>query len=598
MKYKLFFAVASVWGVIGCAESYSDLQNIESFTVKAIIDDSSVKTTVTDYGDFAWSLGDQVWLQTSTGGAVGVVTPSDNPKVATISCDKEISGNVGVAIYPYNEKHLSSQVHLPSSYDLGSNLSNTNALMYGKLVNGEMKFQHIAGVMRFKFIDVPKGVNKFELTLDKKINGNFPISSDNPIIETKEVTDRLEKTVVLNFDELTSNSDLCLYVPLPVGEYNALKVSLSDANGVIWRYSKGVTNVVEHRGLVLMPEVVLSLSPAPQDFVNLSANGTANCYIVSNAGKYCFRLIKGNGMEKIENVKTVEVLWESRNYGTFSAGDFIKQVNISGDYVTFETSDNFKEGNALIAVRDAGNTILWSWHIWLTDAPKEQVYYRDAGVMMDRNLGAMDVYDLDALGLMYQWGRKDPFLPSRNFKKGNSDVISSTGSWKNAKSSATAGTIQYSIENPTTFITADYDWLYSEDLGENDTRWTKYKTIYDPCPPGWQVPEYTIWTTALNMSPTYKNPYCEFDVNFIIDMYSPGTSIKFCDEYSWYPAQGFKTSANVVSWPGYQGDYWSCNSTESYQAFKLSFDYNYETCMLKAGIWRVDAHPIRCVKEL
>ena len=597
MRSRLFFALVTLCILAGCVSNYIEQDTIEKFSIKAIIEGNETKTSVTDNGSFSWSTGDKVWLQTSTGSAIGNVTPSDIQSVATITCEQSVDEIIGVAIYPYNENHRATTVVLPTSYNLESNTNETNAIMYGTMVDGEMKFVHLAGVMRFKFTDVPMGINKFELTLDKKINGKFSVSSNNLVIETKETQDNSERTITLNFSPLESKSDICLNVPLPVGIYNGLYFTLSDSNGVVFRYSNAVTNVIERTSLILMPTISLNAPAAPDGYTNLSSNGTANCYIVSASGKYCFRLIKGNGMAKIANAAKAEVLWESRNYGTFNAGDFIKQVNIQGDFVTFETPSSFKEGNALIAVKDSTGTILWSWHIWLTDKPKEQVYYRNAGVMMDRNVGAMDVYDLDGLGMMYQWGRKDPFLPSRNFKKGVSETISSTGSFKDVKSTETTGTIQYAIENPTSFITADYDWLFGADLGSNDNRWSNYKTIYDPCPPGWRVPDSTLWMTALNKKPSLNDPYCEIDINFVSDMYNAGTSIKFCDEYSWYPAQGSKVSANVVTWPGYSGDYWSCNSTTSYQAFKLQFDYNYETCFLKAGIWRVDGQPVRCMKE-
>jgi hypothetical protein len=67
----------------------------------------------------------------------------------------------GKAVYPYNDGHAISgdilTFTLPASYDLGSSLTNTNAAMYGVNVGGTIKFNHLAGVMRFKFKDVPAG---------------------------------------------------------------------------------------------------------------------------------------------------------------------------------------------------------------------------------------------------------------------------------------------------------------------------------------------------------------------------------------------------------------------------------------------------------
>ena len=55
---------------------------------------------------------------------------------------------------------------------------------------------------------------------------------------------------------------------------------------------------------------------------------------------------------------------------------------------------NGQRGNALVAVYDAGGTILWSWHIWClpNDRPQDDRYTNRAGeqfLVMDRNLGAI-----------------------------------------------------------------------------------------------------------------------------------------------------------------------------------------------------------------
>ena len=118
---------------------------------------------------------------------------------------------------------------------------------------------------------------------------------------------------------------------------------------------------------------------------------TANCYIISEAGDYRIQAVKGNSREPVGEVSAVEVLWET--FGTDTApqpGDLIAQVSYDSDKntIAFSTGAEFLKGNAAIAAKDAEGTILWSWHIWMTDQPKDQVYLNDAGIMMDRNLGA------------------------------------------------------------------------------------------------------------------------------------------------------------------------------------------------------------------
>ena len=44
----------------------------------------------------------------------------------------------------------------------------------------------------------------------------------------------------------------------------------------------------------------------------------------------------------------------------------------------------------MIAAKDNDGTILWSWHIWVTDKPEEYTYKNSQGTytLMDRNIGA------------------------------------------------------------------------------------------------------------------------------------------------------------------------------------------------------------------
>ena len=109
--------------------------------------------------------------------------------------------------------------------------------------------------------------------------------------------------------------------------------------------------------------------------------------------------------------------------------------------------------------------------------------------MMDRNLGATSATpgDVGALGLLYQWGRKDPFLGSSS--NSSSATAKSTIKWPSAVSSNSSnGTIEYATAHPTTLIKyngSNYDWYYTGSSSNDNTRWTtssSNKSIYDPCP--------------------------------------------------------------------------------------------------------------------
>ena len=200
---------------------------------------------------------------------------------------------------------------------------------------------------------------------------------------------------------------------------------------------------------------------------DLGSSETANCYVVTSAGNYKFKTVKGNSTTSVGTVASAEVLWET-------ASGMIDKIGVSGNYITFATASSFKSGNALVAAKDASGKILWSWHIWMPKtAPGGDLYGLSWYTMMSRNLGALEDASAsagpDSYGLLYQWGRKDPFPCETPATK-------------------VAGTLSLaeSIANPTTFAYNSGTWMASVDASAWGDKTTK--TIYDPCPPGYKVP--------------------------------------------------------------------------------------------------------------
>ena len=601
MKLRLFsfFALAGLL-LSSCAVEEVP---VTEHTILAVMEGDQTRTSVTDEGVFSWSSGDQVWLQTTNGSVVGTLSSGAGTSSAEFTYGGFVGDMTGKAVYPYNDGHSISTEELnfvlPASYDLGSSLTNTNAAMYGVNVGGTIKFNHLAGVMRFKFKDVPAGVNKFAITLDKKINGTFTanLAEEYPVIETSSASVASEKTITLNFIALTAKSDISIYVPLPIGTYNSLELGLYDDSQAVWTYSKSVTNTVSRKSLKLMPVVALGGS-VDGGVVNLSENGTANSYIISAAGSYKFSTVKGNSSESVGAVSSAEVLWET--FGTDvtpNVGDLVKNISYKNGEVTFQTDDTFKEGNAVIAAKDAEGNILWSWHIWLTDQPEEQVYYNNAGTMMDRNLGATSATpgDVGALGLLYQWGRKDPFLGSSSIS--SNTISNSTITWPSAvESSSATGTVDYAILNPTTFVTAssssEDDWHYAS---RDNTLWTtsdKTKSIYDPCPAGWRVPDggsNGVWSKALGSS--YGD--------VLYDGTNKGMNLsgKFGSASTiWYPAAGSRRGSDGGMFSiGSHGGCWSASPSGN-AAYYLHF-FELGEVGASFSYYRAEGQSVRCLQE-
>ena len=292
-------------------------------------------------------------------------------------------------------------------------------------------------------------------------------------------------------------------------------------------------------------------------YTDLSAEGTANCYLVKGAGNYKFKAVQGNSDVTVGNVKKTEVLWES--FGTDvmpNVGDLIATTGYKNGYVYFSTPEVFGNGNASIAVRNSKDVILWSWHIWCSEEGwNDHIYPNNAGTMMDRNLGATSATpgDIGAFGLLYQWGRKDPFLGA--CAKSGTTLAASTGTWTNVSG---AKTVDYVEENPMTFIiSANKEWCYG--IGSESTDYTKRwmdsrKTLYDPCPVGYRVPKGGndgFWAIAKVKSTgdsTNSGMYWQL---------ADGTT-------AWYPAVGRRSYASgSLLDVGSNGYYWSASPSPS-----------------------------------
>jgi hypothetical protein len=218
-----------------------------------------------------------------------------------------------------------------------------------------------------------------------------------------------------------------------------------------------------------------------------------------------------------------------------------------------------KSGNAVIGVQIAGET-RWSWHVWVTPYnPNAEAYgkvYRSDnngdGVIdytwMDRNLGALsdgtkftEADSLAACGLLYQWGRKDPFPGDSKFRHTNANdynyfdskpiydaagTLLTEGS-KNggtgirtieidvtADANAPSG-LSLAIRDPMAVYYTNglyNEWFVSSprQLG-CDTLWcgTCGKTPFDPCPAGWRVPitknDLSPWKNFTNAATEYSS---------------------------------------------------------------------------------------------
>ena len=296
---------------------------------------------------------------------------------------------------------------------------------------------------------------------------------------------------------------------------------------------------------------------------------TANCYVVNAPGTYKLPLVYGNAIvdgewnEGAYNKDNKFVDYKGNHITSpylptpddatlvWSDGFYMfKDVKLSADkkYLIFTLDpDYMQQANAVVAVRDAQDNIMWSWHIWVTEHKINQTidfkaYQNESTTysIMPCNLGWVDgkmvfynprklefKFTQDKTGYVktmtltqagakldykdigstyYQWGRKDPIVALKNRNETGVDDYRpmETPEEKYQYKVEYGGiTMATAIQNPNIYYVQPADgsnyWLNSNSftvkLWDGDTRGygerdeiNSTKTVYDPSPRDFKVP--------------------------------------------------------------------------------------------------------------
>lgn len=416
------------------------------------------------------------------------------------------------------------------------------------------------------------------------MNGNTLKLTSTANADDAISTVTLNGVTVGNGDDRKLNKPILIAVPMgAVINSVTLAVGLDD-----YRYTLGSAKTINAASYKFINTQEFIKMPAR----DLGSSETANCYIVPStlptAGRYKFpATVKGNGKNPDGSAadgispKSAKILWQADGDGKTQQNLFFFNPTVQDGYVSFRTRQSYWYGSALIAVYSGENCtgdILWSWHIWFPGVIADHEYANNAGTLMDRSLGATySGASKYSYGLLYQWGRKDPFRAQ------TPESIVAT--------SAENGTVAYSVKHPETFITSETapnDWLYSErdnslwGAGENGAFSTK--TMYDPCPAGYRVPDggpNGVWVKANYNGNTWSYGGDGYAGRAV----GPG----------WYFGTGYlNCSDGILSAVGSWGFTWSCtpDSNNIYDMYVRNNGYVYN----QGSNGRAYGFSVRCLK--
>ena len=363
---------------------------------------------------------------------------------------------------------------------------------------------------------------------------------------------------------------------------------------------------------------------------------TANCYLISAPGHYCIPLVYGNaiknGIKNEHSYRTSntsnEILTNFKDHaGVDINSPYINVQNASNpatkasivwtdqsglvdgltvtgsganSYVNFHVpADKIKNGNAVIAVKNASGIVMWSWHLWFDHSDvlntiactNYQGYtynftkqtlgfaYRkwEESTYSKPRMARMKVEQTSANGgtkqsayvtitqnprsvkeissTLYQFGRKDAMpgidaVSDGSFTPNGGDNMSIQNGIQHPEILYSDGTSWYYI--PPTGYT--YYNLWSMDnttYGYNDN--AVVKTIYDPCPAGFHMPASNAFTgfTTNGLSSGLMNVSGAWDYGWNFKAGGSSTATVY------FPASGCRGSNGSLYYVGEYGIYLS-----------------------------------------
>lgn len=458
----------------------------------------------------------------------------------------------------------------------------------------------------------------------------------------------------------------------------AVSVSRNDVGGV----STTHINRLKMGDRRVTPGVTFDLSTHDQ-YGNTIGMTTANCYVVHGPGTYKIPLVYGNGVYngapnpssystrnrgerilttfvdyldaeiqspyiyKTYDPNNVCIVWQDENNlilpSSLKLSDRETITDIRGNsvsrytYITFTIDEEtIKQGNAIIAVRDNQNRIMWSWHIWVTDELVDEgipiinaynvlydvipvpigwcsldndvTFYSERKVNVriiqngtgevaefpisqDYNFTSASTYGGAPL---YVQGRKDPMLPTNADRTDNKAYYNNT--YTPAQHITHAVTLGESIRTPyATFqqaksdygshgltydiwCTSVYDNLWNADnttYEANDNN--VVKTIYDPSPMGYTVSPpnaYTGFTTLEDK--TVSGNFSRGEVN--AERFENGFFYYTTPDKTntvFFPGTGIRDDGRILySNTGY---IWSSGPLDDTRAWLLTYGSTYTT---------------------
>lgn len=236
---KLFLLVTTVLlALTSCTEENAEHGSVVTGKIQASFEESIASRLAIGEGNILkWSAGDafkmcndagegSVWTLEGSGGDVngvfGGIVPEGTLKGAAFpsTASPSLSGNTLSMTLPSEITYEAGVCNLPMWSSFSS-------------LEDHISFKHLGALLKVDFADLPEGYNSLVVTTDKAISGTFTadLSASEPVLEA---TENGVNSVEVSFAAINgSDNDRLFFIPLPVGTYGSINVSISDGTNTL-----------------------------------------------------------------------------------------------------------------------------------------------------------------------------------------------------------------------------------------------------------------------------------------------------------------------------------------------------------------------------
>jgi len=615
--HHLSFVAASVLALVSCAKESQEKPDKEYVhgTLTAVLPET--RTSIDMSQNVVWNSGDEIMVY-SAACPLGLKysTESDQETSGAFNPEGEsVTGEKLYAVYPVaaaNGSELSDEsldidfaglATQAYSSALDPTADITKVPMVAVSNGKKLVFSNLCGGMNFRIADWQDAGIMIK-SIEIKANGGESLTGKGKVNLTDGTYSLSggQSAVTLNFENGVSigtgghrDQAQSFIAFLPAGKYSkGFTFTITGTDGMV--YTKSADGEISIAPGVVTPlkSLLLTVYYGKANCIRTATAGEVTLDITpyySFAGDFTHTGISAEGKNPAVKAK---IVWQHAI--SSGSGDIVGTPVISGNELKVPVKGTL--GNALVAICDAADKVLWSYHIWVSESADVPYRNETAGEfwMMDRNLGALStkLKDQNSYGCFYQWGRKDPFprpvpvaRPSAADKYKNADVELTP----NTAATEETGTIGYTLSHPDTRLLDASTWhkagmpdgLWGNPAG-NEKGGKGAKTIYDPCPEGYRVADPMCYSME------WKKDKASCDANYGYDFITDGGSSK-----STFATSGYlSTTSNGMEYLEYRGAVWT-NAPVGGKG--LRFYFNNASVKNNDGMPFTNGLPVRCVKE-